>query len=351
MANELAWGAALQSLGASIGNYAEQQRKDKQDADLAAAIIAKEDRAREDAKQQAINNAILGVTSKRLESDGPIMMKAQPAYVNPGLPADMSNILPPTGKLGLDYSQAIFNPATSERLATPMEQQAEYIRPILSNEPVNPNIYQMPATDLARERFEWSKLNPQTSSIKPPAGFRFTNEGNLETIPGGPADIKIRSEKDKYQQSIKTQELRDAELNATVDGALSKVGIGTAGFGARTLSSIGGTKAANLETDINTLKANLGFDRLTQMRNESKTGGALGNVSDRELALLTSAVASLDQKQSPKQLKENLMKVRTHYKRFSDALRKAGPKDVPYNELVFDQSKIAEMEAAIARGE
>jgi hypothetical protein len=49
------------------------------------------------------------------------------------------------------------------------------------------------------------------------------------------------------------------------------------------------------------------------MRDESKTGGALGQVSDNELRLLSSAVAALDIGQSNETLKTNLDRVRKHY--------------------------------------
>jgi hypothetical protein len=53
------------------------------------------------------------------------------------------------------------------------------------------------------------------------------------------------------------------------------------------------------------MKANLAFDKLQAMRNASKTGGALGNVSNEELALLSSTVASLNIG-DPKVLRENI---------------------------------------------
>jgi hypothetical protein len=56
------------------------------------------------------------------------------------------------------------------------------------------------------------------------------------------------------------------------------------------------------------------------MRDASKTGGALGAVSEKELALLESSIASLDTSQSAEQLAENLQKVYDHYNGFIEAL-------------------------------
>ncbi|NQX95305.1 MAG: hypothetical protein HRT64_10395, partial [Erythrobacter sp.] len=50
-----------------------------------------------------------------------------------------------------------------------------------------------------------------------------------------------------------------------------------------------------LKTALDPIFANLAFDRLQQMRDESPTGGAVGNVTERELELLASTVANVEQ--------------------------------------------------------
>lgn len=54
------------------------------------------------------------------------------------------------------------------------------------------------------------------------------------------------------------------------------------------------TTARALDSELDPIRANLSFDRLQQMRDASETGGALGNVTERELAMLQATVASLD---------------------------------------------------------
>ncbi len=85
---------------------------------------------------------------------------------------------------------------------------------------------------------------------------------------------------------------------------------------------VGGSPGANLKSKIATIKSNLAFDRLQAMRDASKTGGALGAVSQEELKLLESSVASLERSQSAEQLAENLQTVYDHYNRFIEALEK-----------------------------
>lgn len=95
-------------------------------------------------------------------------------------------------------------------------------------------------------------------------------------------------------------------VNDAIDRALPLIDNFTAGLGGTMLSKIPGTDATNLSKLIDSVKANAGFDKLQAMRNASPTGGALGQVSDKEIKFLQSVFGSLDQDQSPKQLKYNL---------------------------------------------
>ena len=88
------------------------------------------------------------------------------------------------------------------------------------------------------------------------------------------------------------------------------------------------TDAKQMESYVKTLKANLAFDRLQKMRNDSKTGGALGQVSNIELDLLQSSVAALDQ--GSKNFKEQLATVRRQYENFINSLLGQEPNDPKY---------------------
>lgn len=74
-----------------------------------------------------------------------------------------------------------------------------------------------------------------------------------------------------------------------------------------------GSARRDLESKITTIKANVGFDRLQRMREESPTGGALGQVAVQELNALQSVLGSLDPNQSDEQLLENLNQVEKAY--------------------------------------
>jgi hypothetical protein len=67
------------------------------------------------------------------------------------------------------------------------------------------------------------------------------------------------------------------------------------------------------EAKIATIQANIGFDKLQAMRDASPTGGALGQVSEKEIAFLQATLGSLDLSQSREQLRDSIQKVQKAY--------------------------------------
>lgn len=99
----------------------------------------------------------------------------------------------------------------------------------------------------------------------------------------------------------------------------------TTGLTGKAQSYVPGTDAYNLNQRLLTIKANLGFDRLQQMRDASPTGGALGQVAVQELNALQSTVGSLELGQSKEELAKNLNKIDFHYKNWIRATRGEAP--------------------------
>lgn len=73
--------------------------------------------------------------------------------------------------------------------------------------------------------------------------------------------------------------------------------------------------AADYASLASTLGGNIAFDRLAQMRAESPTGGALGNVTEKELQMLQDTLASVSQSNSKERLLQNLEELDTIYRR------------------------------------
>jgi hypothetical protein len=142
------------------------------------------------------------------------------------------------------------------------------------------------------------------------------------------ADEKLQDKRDKQEQAANAAITGADRIIQEVGEAKDKVSGFTAGLGSY-LSVLPLTEAKDLSKRLTTIKANLGFDRLQQMRDASPTGGALGQVAVQELVALQSTIASLDQDQSPKQLKESLDKIEKSYANWRDTVRKAGKATAP----------------------
>lgn len=74
-----------------------------------------------------------------------------------------------------------------------------------------------------------------------------------------------------------------------------------------------GTPANDVAGLVDTVVASIGFDRLDAMRKASKTGGALGSITEKELGLLQSSLGALKQANSQERFQRSLNNVKTHY--------------------------------------
>lgn len=104
---------------------------------------------------------------------------------------------------------------------------------------------------------------------------------------------------------LEVDQERNQLLQGTINKAIGQAGVMTAGF-ASLLSAVPGTPAANLAATLDTIQATIGFDELQRLRDNSETGGALGQVSNIENLLLQAVWGNVQESQSPPQLRENL---------------------------------------------
>jgi len=178
---------------------------------------------------------------------------------------------------------------------------------------------------IARERNETllEQARQRGADQKEIARINAEYKQELLNIRRDTADEKKQEKIEKQQQAADMAIGAADRVIAEVKDAKKMVSGFTAGAGSL-LSVVTLTSAKDLSKRLNTIKANLGFDRLQQMRDASPTGGALGQVAVQELIALQSTIASLDQDQSPSQLKEALDKIELHYSNWRDAVRKAG---------------------------
>jgi hypothetical protein len=102
----------------------------------------------------------------------------------------------------------------------------------------------------------------------------------------------------------------DAAAKSIDDG--SGFSVPRAGVGA-VLSGLPGTPQFTLAQTLKTIQANIGFDELQSMRENSPTGGALGAISDKENELLSLVRGSVVQGLDPQVLKGNLKRIKELY--------------------------------------
>jgi len=105
----------------------------------------------------------------------------------------------------------------------------------------------------------------------------------------------------------------------SITGAKELIDEGAAGFGYGLFANmpIVPTDSKKLTAIVTQLNSTLAFDRLQQMRNESKTGGALGSIAVAELLLLQGALQSLDPSAGSEFFRDQLSVVENHYKNFA----------------------------------
>jgi hypothetical protein len=115
----------------------------------------------------------------------------------------------------------------------------------------------------------------------------------------------------KVELSIANRQQQSSLVKETIDAALKETGFFTTGGVGRLAAAVPGTPAYDLARRIETIKANIGFNELQRMRDESPTGGALGQVAVQELTYLQSALGNLDQAQSRDELEKNLRNIRS----------------------------------------
>ena len=89
---------------------------------------------------------------------------------------------------------------------------------------------------------------------------------------------------------------------------------------------------------LNVIKANLSFNALQEMRDNSPTGGALGQITERELELLGSTVAALDIGMTEDQIIDSLITIRDSLERVNKNLI-TDPKKIIKGDVESDRPK------------
>lgn len=180
---------------------------------------------------------------------------------------------------------------------------------------------------------EWQMQRPPTTVINTgqngieygtaPTGYAWAHnpDGTVKidergapiALPVGPALAEQQAtEAATAARGAQSAQTNDIVLNK-LNEALGQINWSTTGVGQQLLGGVGGTGQFDLQATLDTIGANIAFDALQRMRDSSPTGGALGQVTERELALLQATAGSIDPRQSQGQLRQNLQALQTMY--------------------------------------
>ena len=138
----------------------------------------------------------------------------------------------------------------------------------------------------------------------------------------------------KVESSLSTGEAKTDLLSDQIDKAKSQSSGWTTGIVGALTKGVPGTPAYNLSSTLDTIRGNIGFDKLAEMKANSPTGGALGQVSDFENKLLQTLWGNLEQSQSREQFEENLDLVKQQADQSWERVKTAYEQDYgkPYEE-------------------
>ena len=153
-----------------------------------------------------------------------------------------------------------------------------------------------------------TKAAPAAAPLpKPKVGFRWNADGTeQERIPGGPVDMKFKADKAQAGKSVGAAMQNMGELDRAMEDLSKHPGLPriTGSLMGRTYNVTPDATAAQAQLD--SLKAQTFVSALQAMRDASKTGGAVGQVTEREGDKLENSLAALGQAQGTADFRNQL---------------------------------------------
>jgi spore germination cell wall hydrolase CwlJ-like protein len=145
-----------------------------------------------------------------------------------------------------------------------------------------------------------------------------------------------RDRSERRQAFIVIDKLNEAEKAVRGESTMSPA----TGLTGQAMANVGGTRAADLYETLKTVKSATSIQQLNEMRQSSPTGGALGNVTEGEHALLQSVFSSLEQRQSQAQFLRNLGIARQVYMDIINGTSVVIPRDTSGRPMIDANNKV-----------
>ncbi len=115
------------------------------------------------------------------------------------------------------------------------------------------------------------------------------------------ADVKKQEAQPKAQAQLTSFLDNETDAQKTIDDVAKQSNAWTTGFMGGVGKHVPGTPAYDLAANVSRLQSRLGLDTLSELKNNSPNGSALGRVTNYEMGILVNAKANLDQAQSKSQ--------------------------------------------------
>lgn len=142
---------------------------------------------------------------------------------------------------------------------------------------------------------------------KAPPNYRWTEDGNLERIPGGAADEKVVNAFHADTLGVQSATSAMDNLLGVANQVLNSPGL-EGNYGLKgVLPNVPGGEAANAKALLQRLKDVAGFSALNDLKAAGKNGSSgLGAVTEFEHKILQNQLANLDKAQSVAQVKQEI---------------------------------------------
>lgn len=140
-----------------------------------------------------------------------------------------------------------------------------------------------------------------------------------QTMPDGTVVMELPKSpiaQAKEDERNRTQGIVSDVMNDDINGIFKlndNAMLPTTGMVGSALSNVGGTASNDIRVKLTNIKAGIARDTLQEMRQNSPTGGALGNVSDKDIDLLQSRYGAVEQSQSQEQFLYHLARLQNAY--------------------------------------
>lgn len=191
------------------------------------------------------------------------------------------------------------------------KQYQNLVAQFLQKDPSDPTVLGLTANQIAGKIPQIEKL----ATLRQQKELQLSENASRQDARRDKQDAKDAALLDKKRGSIDSAKQQAGIIRGTIKDIQDRKLIGYDTAGPTGSSWIAPFDNPDLKEKLTTIASNIAIAALMKMRQDSPSGGAMGNVSDKDMATLMAIKGSLSQSQSPEQLKQNLARLDELYAR------------------------------------